>query len=260
MRLSLLSLAMLVALGLVGCTEGQPGQSTAQSAAGGGTPAAIAAEQATAKQGTAEQALAEPPGINAVEAAKLPSVQVANTAPPDQVVQTFLDAMKSGDIATKAKLLTQKAREETARENFEINPQGAATAQFEVRPAEYLPENPNGAHVTSVWTETYPDGTIKYDVVWVLRRQAEGWRIAGMAIELIPGQPPAFLNFEDAADMAKKYEEAMAASQPAAAEVAANPGAANPNAGTPAAASPSPGTIDQPGDPQPTVARPRIER
>jgi hypothetical protein len=193
----------------------------------------------------------EVPGVNAVEAAKLPSVPVANTAPPEQVVQTFLDAMKLGDIATKANLLTQKAREETARENFEVNPQGAAGAQFEVRPAEYLPENPNGAHVTSVWTETYPDQTLKYDVVWVLRRQAEGWRIAGMAIELVPGQPPAFLNFEDAADMAKKYEEAMAAAQPAAAEVAAQPTES---------VAPSPGTIDQPGDPLPTAAKPRIER
>ena len=72
-----------------------------------------------------------------------------------------------------------------------------------------------------------------------------------MAIELVPGQPPAFLNFEDAADMAKKYEEAMAASQPAAAEVAANPNES---------VAPSLGTIDQPGDPLPTAARPRIER
>src|SRR4029453_15166844 len=110
---------------------------------------------------------------------------------------------------------------------------------------------------TSVWTETYPDGTIKYDVVWVLRRQAEGWRIAGMAIELVPGQPPAFLNFEDAADMAKKYEEAMAASQPGAAEVAANPnaGPAAGTAGTPAGS----GLIDLPNDPVPTAAK-RKER
>ena len=244
MRLGLQCGVMFVALGLAGCSNTtQPGTTAQDEPIAKPAPA-----EATA---AAEQAPTEPPGINAIEAAKLPSVQVANTAPPDQVVQTFLDAMKNGDIATKANLLTQKAREETARENFEINPQGAAGAQFEVRPAEYLPENPNGAHVTSVWTETYPDGTIKYDVVWVLRRQAEGWRIAGMAIELIPGQPPAFLNFEDAADMAKKYEEAMIASQPAAAEVAANPNDS---------ATPSPGTIDQPGDPMPTAAKPRIER
>ncbi|MCI0359539.1 MAG: hypothetical protein L0211_13770 [Planctomycetaceae bacterium] len=210
MRRGLLCLVVCGGIGLAGC---------------GGEAQPPAAQGQTAGQTPLEATAAEPevPGVNAVEAAKLPSVQVAVTATPEQVVQTFLDAMKQGDIATKAALLTQKAREETARENFEINPQSAANAQYEVRPAEYLPENPHGAHVTSVWTEAYPDGTITYDVVWVLRRQAEGWRIAGMAIELVPGQPPAFLNFEDAADMAKKYSEAMAASQPPAAEVAAQP-------------------------------------
>ena len=198
----------------------------------------------------AAEAPIEAPGVNAVEAAKLPSVEVQATAPPEQVVQTFLDAMKTGDIATKASLLTQKAREETARENFEANPQSAASAQYEVRPAEYLPDG-NGAHVTSVWTETYPDGTIKYDVVWVLRRQAEGWRIAGMAIELVPGQPPAFLNFEDAADMAKKYSEAMAATEPPAAEVASLPNGTQPSGTQP---------IESPGDPMPTAAKRTIER
>jgi hypothetical protein len=213
MRRGLLCLIVCSGMGLAGCSGGDANQPTAQHQS---------AEQA-APEANAAEAAAQVPGVNAIEAAKLPSVQVAVTATPEQVVQTFLDAMKQGDIATKASLLTQKAREETARENFEINPQSAANAQFEIRPAEYLPENPNGAHVTSVWTETYPDGVIKYDVVWVLRRQAEGWRIAGMAIELVPGQPPAFLNFEDAADMAKKYSEAMAASQQPSAEVAAQP-------------------------------------
>jgi hypothetical protein len=241
MRFGLLCLAACLATGLVGCSNTAQPESTAQQPPAAAAPAAIAAQS---------QEQVETPGINAVEAAKLPSVQVAHTAPPEHVVQTFLDAMKNGDIGTKAALLTQKAREETARENFEINPQGAAGAQYEVRPAEYLPENPNGAHVTSVWTETYPDGTVKYDVVWVLRRQAEGWRIAGMAIELVPGQPPAFLNFEDAADMTKKYEEAMAATQPAAAEVAANPGDS---------AASQPGTVELPGDPMPTAAR-RFDR
>jgi hypothetical protein len=240
MRRGLLCLIVCGGMGLVGCSEGgKPGPAAQNQPAAGAPAEATAAEEAVV------------PGINAIEAAKMPSVQVAETAPPHQVVQTFLDAMKQGDIATKASLLTQKAREETARENFEINPQSAANAQYEVKPAEYLPENPDGAHVTSIWTETYPDGTIKYDVVWVLRRKAEGWRIAGMAIELVPGQPPAFLNFEDAADMAKKYSEAMAAAEPPAAEVATRPNEIQTGGAQP---------IESASDPMPTAARRTIER
>lgn len=78
--------------------------------------------------------------------------------------------------------------------------------------------------MSSVWTETYPDGAITYEIVWVLRRQAEGWRIAGMALELLPGQPPQFLNFEDPQDMMQKHEAALAAQeQAAAAETAQAP-------------------------------------
>jgi hypothetical protein len=223
MNRGLVCLIWCAAVGLVGCSPSASPQPAAQN-----QPAAAAQQPAAATP----EAFIEYSGVNAVEAAKQPSVQVAATAPPHQVVQVFLDALKQGDIATKASLLTQKAREETARENFEINPQSAPNAKYEVKPAQYLPDNPNGAHVTSTWTETYPDGELKYDVVWVLRRQPEGWRIAGMAIELVPGQPPAFLNFEDAADMAKKYNDGLSATQPAAAEVANQPANDSPAART----------------------------
>ena len=166
-------------------------------------------------------------GAAAAPAPVKPAVQVPADAPPDRVVATFLDALKNGDTATKASLLTHKALTETTKHEFEVNPQSAPHAQFQVHPPEFLPDNPNGAHVTSVWSETYEDGQITYDVVWVLRREEEGWRIAGMAIELIPGQPAAFLNFEDPADMEAKYKEAIVAAQQAAqgpaAETAARP-------------------------------------
>ena len=216
MNRGLVCLVWCAAMGLIGCSPSGPAQPAAQA------PASSQAAQPA--EGAMLPAAAALPGISAVEAAKQPSVQVAATASPDQVVQVFLDALKQGDIATKAALLTQRAREETAREHFDINPQSAPNAVFEVKPAQYLPENPHGAHVISTWTETYPDdGELKYDVVWVLRKQPEGWRIAGMAIELVPGAEPACLNFEDAADMAKKYADAMAATQPPAAEVANRP-------------------------------------
>jgi hypothetical protein len=184
---------------------------------GGGEKPAPAA--ATGPQPAGEHAASTP----ATPVQAVPAVQVPADSGPDQVVSVFLDALKKGDTATKASLLTSKALAETTKHEFEVNPQSAPNAQYEVRPAEFLANNPNGAHVTSVWTETYEDGQVTYEVVWVLRRETPGWRIAGMAIELIPNQPPAFLNFEDPADMAAKYNEAMAAQQPPAAETAATP-------------------------------------
>lgn len=192
MNLRLLAVVVCGVLGLVGCS--------------GGSASNPADASAASQEGT--QAAAAPAPLK-------PAVHVPADAPPDRVVATFLDALKNGDTATKASLLTAKALTETTKHEFEVNPQSAPHAQFQVHPPEFLPNNPNGAHVTSVWTETYEDGQITYDVVWVLRREEEGWRIAGMAIELIPNQPPAFLNFEDPADMEAKYKEAIAAAQQA---------------------------------------------
>jgi len=62
-----------------------------------------------------------------------------------------------------------------------------------------------------------------YEIVWVLRREKEGWRLAGMATELVPGQEPQFLNFEDPDDMIRKRDEAIAAMQGPAAQTAQQP-------------------------------------
>ena len=150
-------------------------------------------------------------------------VAIPADAPPDQVVATFLGALRSGDKPTTAALLTTKARAETAKHQLAIDPLSAPNAKYEVLKPEYLTGNPDGAHVASSWSETYEDGTVTYDIVWVLRREAGGWRIAGMASELVPGEPPAFLNFEDPADMIKKWDEALAAETPAEATVTAQP-------------------------------------
>ncbi len=201
MNRGLLVLVLCGGLGLVGCGGGNTPEPAAQNL------------QPSAAQGASTVA----------SAPAKPAVQLPADATPDQVVSVFLDALKGGDTATKASFLTTKALAETTKHEFEVNPQSAPNAKYEVHPPEYLANNPDGAHVTSVWTESYEDGTVTYDVVWVLRRQIEGWRIAGMAIELIPNQPPAFLNFEDPADMAAKYNEAMAAQMPPAAEMASQP-------------------------------------
>jgi hypothetical protein len=146
--------------------------------------------------------------------------EVTTDATPDQVVSVFLEAMRAADAASVEALLTTKAREETTRANMPVEPVAAPHAQFQVAAPQYLPMNPSGAHVQAQWVES--DGMLTYThtVIWVLRRQTDGWRIAGFAIELVPGQGPQFLNFEDPADMLKKQQEAVAAIQAAAAEPA----------------------------------------
>ena len=161
--------------------------------------------------------------------------QVAVDATPDQVVSVFLEAMRAADGVSVETLLTTQAREETKRANMPVEPVAAPHAQFQVAAPQYLPMNPNGAHVQAQWAESDGMTTYTHTVIWVLRRQAEGWRIAGFAIELVPGQGPQFLNFEDPADMLKKQQEAVAAIQAAgqaAAQQAAQPAQPSPEGPT----------------------------
>lgn len=198
MRSAYLVSAFLCGMGLVGC-------------GGSSTPTQTAGEAT---------------GVNPTQAAAAPAgkpVSVPSNATPDQVVSVFLDALRGGDQATTAALLTAKALAETSQRDLSVCPQATPNMKYKINAAEVLPENPNGAHVNVTWMESYPDGDLSYDVVWVLRKQQEGWRVAGMAIELVPGQGLAFLNFEDPDDMIRKQEEAMAALNPPAAKTAALP-------------------------------------
>lgn len=197
MRCALLVGAFLCGIGLVGCGG------TSEPTSGSSQAAGASSTQAATKAGK--------------------PVSLPASATPDQVVSVFLDALRAGDQATTAALLTGKALTETSKRNLSVCPQATPHMEYKVTNSEVLPENPSGAHVSVRWTESYTDGKVEYDVVWVLRRQKEGWRVAGMAIELVPGQGLAFLNFEDPDDMIRKQEEAMAALNPPAAETAALP-------------------------------------
>lgn len=135
------------------------------------------------------------------------------SASPDRVVEQFLAAVRAGDEATTSSLLTDKAREETAKHDLVVRPPGTPTAQFQVGGVQFIDPQRTGAHVNTVWTETVAsaDGqedTFTYDVVWALRRQEQGWRVAGIATEIIEGQAPVFLNFEDPSDMLDKWKRA----------------------------------------------------
>jgi hypothetical protein len=237
MRCSATGTVLLVALCFAGCSK--------KSEQNGAVPASAGQAQSG--------------GANAVAAPTQPIAVPANAA-PDQVVLTFLNALRTGDSPTTESLLTSKARQELARHSLSVDVQSAPNASYQVRPAELLADDPSGAHVKSVWTEKFDDGDETYEIFWALRRQPEGWRIAGMAMELIPGQPMQFLNFENPEDMLRKKDEAIAAMQAPAAQTAQQPPTATTSPPpTRPMQMPAAQTAQQP--PQgPAAQRPLIER
>jgi len=140
--------------------------------------------------------------------AEAPTV-LTGTESPAAAVATFLEAVRTGADSTVAEqLLTELARTETAKLDLAVAPTGSDNARFEIGEVTQLSDD--AARVASTWTDLNDDGTPHTDdILWMLRRTPEGWRIAGMAATLFPGEPPLILNFEDSADMARTQQLAQ---------------------------------------------------
>ncbi len=142
------------------------------------------------------------------EAASQVPLAVADTNKPDAVVAAFLDALRDGDDAVAEALLTTIARRETREHELAVQTPGAPSARYQIGEVKHLQ---GGVHVNSSWSELDESGDeFTYDIVWVLRQEPIGWRVAGMATAVNPAKPPIYLNFEDVPDLLEKWRQADA--------------------------------------------------
>ena len=155
--------------------------------------------------GTGQQA--GPP----VERDAVPSVAsvdpttVAKADGPTAAVGEFLEALKTGNDEKATRMLSTTARKKTAAINRNLTPPASDTARFTVGKVEYIGDD--GARVSCTWTDLDEEGQAKTDdAIWVVRREPEGWRVAGVAAQVFPGEPPLLLNFEDPEDMFRKQQ------------------------------------------------------
>ena len=127
---------------------------------------------------------------------------------PEAAVFEFLEAVRTGNDEKAAAMLTVTARQKTAELSMEVAPPGSDTAKFEVGKVEYLSED--GARVACTWSDL--EGSDLGDnlqrrtdeILWMVRREPQGWRIAGVAATVFEGEPPLLLNFEDPEEMLEK--------------------------------------------------------
>ncbi len=120
-------------------------------------------------------------------------------------VNEFLDAVRVGNDTKAAAMLTPLARKKTAEHGMMVSPPGSDTARFELGEVEMLAEG--GARVASLWTDLDSTGKPHTDrMVWMVRKEPEGWRVAGVAAVVFEGEAPLLLNFEDPEEMARKQQ------------------------------------------------------
>ena len=114
---------------------------------------------------------------------------------PKEVVRLFLNSMRQGNGAQLSSLLSSLAREEIKRKQLEIAPLGSPLATFQMGE---VAEQDGGMLVSSTWTEPEQDGqpATELEVVWELRKETEGWRICGMAVDPKNGDEIQIVDFE----------------------------------------------------------------
>ncbi len=130
--------------------------------------------------------------------------QSAAATGPDQAVAQFLEAVRTGNDVKAAGMLTPLARKMTDQNEMVVAPPGSDTARFTVCDVELVD---GGAHVATDWTDLDGDGRPHTDrIVWIMRKEPEGWRIAGMATKVFADRDAIILNFEDPQDMMRQQQ------------------------------------------------------
>ena len=200
----MLCVAVALLLGLVGVT----GCGDADTDSTSSTPDLVAPVVNLNAGSDAE--LAEPPQESPARTltmgSAVPVVDLSATATPEQVVEHFLSALQQGSDEQVTGLLTAKARTETAKHDLVVRSPGSPTAKFSVGALELVS---GGAYVNSQWSETSRDGiSHSFEIIWVLRKQANGWRITGMATRVAENEQPTYLNFENPQEMIRKWNAA----------------------------------------------------
>lgn len=130
----------------------------------------------------------------------------SSTTDPISAVRVFLEAVRTGDDDKVVSLFSDEARKQAGQLNRQFAPVGSDTARYEVfEDVEYLA--PDGARVRSHWTDLDSRGQPRTDeITWMLRKEANGWRIAGMATVIFEGEPPLLLDFENMEETLRKVE------------------------------------------------------
>jgi hypothetical protein len=124
---------------------------------------------------------------------------------PAGAVCTFLEAVRTGDDQKTEAMFVSAGREKIKELKIPVTPHGSDTACFELGPVEQVSEEL--ARVACKWTDLDSEGQRHTDeMTWAVLKEAEGWRIAGLAATVFDGEPPLLLDFRDPQEVVEKLE------------------------------------------------------
>ncbi|MFO0941416.1 MAG: hypothetical protein U0930_11675 [Pirellulales bacterium] len=126
-------------------------------------------------------------------------IESDNAHPARQVVGVFLDSLRRGDETTMNSVLTTLAKTEVKKTSYAIQPVGTPQGKFDLGRLVFPYEDRNVTLVECRWSEpaTPTEPELKMDIVCEVHQEADGWKIAGMAVNIEGEQEPLVIDFED---------------------------------------------------------------
>ena len=131
---------------------------------------------------------------------------------PAQAVAVFLDSLRRGDESAANGVLTNLAREQVQKTNFQIQPPGNPEGKYEIGRVGFPYPEKTVALVECQWTELSVAGQQPevIEIVCEVHQEAEGWRIAGLGFKIVGTEDTLVLDFEDASSLQATLEGATA--------------------------------------------------
>ncbi|MDX1965391.1 MAG: hypothetical protein SFX18_19755 [Pirellulales bacterium] len=151
------------------------------------------------------------PPVAATQQSGTASTTTADGKTADQIVLEFMAAVKSGNKSAADALITPTARQTIQQTSLDINPPSSPGLEYSIKAVQFLQTDKGMvAHVGCEYVDKSDPAMEKQQVLWALRTTEQGWRIAGMALQVFPGEEPLLMDFENKTDLEHK-QQAIAA-------------------------------------------------
>ena len=131
------------------------------------------------------------------------SKEVATDATPDGVCRKFMKLLQSGNRISAENLLTRIALTVTIKAGLQLEPMGGPSSIFKINNVAYATNKKKLAQVECTILDKVDGESYEMEMAWLVRKNASGWRISGVMLELEPGQAMDLLSFENAQDVNK---------------------------------------------------------
>jgi hypothetical protein len=124
----------------------------------------------------------------------------------------FLDSLRRGDESAANGVLTNLAREQVQKTNFQIQPPGNPEGKYEIGRVGFPYPEKTVALVECQWTEPTAAGQPPevIEIVCEVHQETEGWRIAGLIFKIAGTEETLVLDFENASSLQSTLEGATA--------------------------------------------------